>query len=225
MSDFLNLVKLIARKSRSTLQGRNRRITIAVLAGGATIAAVDWLSMSHQPGEPAIGLIGRDTATGTIIAPAYGGAVTGIIAGLSRRPVYEDGRAGTFAAFTGVFFFLAAVLLVRSYGDLPAGGEAFSGLGIAALLGPAFLVIGFANMFVAFPAAFIMSFVLRSIMPGNENKYGWQSDDPDNPGLVYVTPGPPSSSTALISTAFSRFSSTPSRFSAIPPRHRPDISE
>lgn len=203
---------------------RNRQVTVAVLLGGATIAAANWFAMSRPEGEAVIGL-GSNSASGALVAPAYGGIVTGAIAGFTRRPVYADGRAGTYAAFTGVVLLMVWVIFTRFTGELPAGSAGFERFGpLSAAMFT--LIIGAANVFVTFPTAFVIIFAIRSIVPNNRHRYGWLADDDDDLGLDYGATAVniiPTSSAARgdisrRSTAFSRFNQTPPRFSKVPSR-------
>lgn len=199
------------------LSERNRQVTFAVLIGGATIAAANWIAMSRPENEAVFGL-GHGSASGALFAPLYGGLVTGAVAGFSRRPVYADARAGTFAAFTGMIFLMALVTFTRFTSDLPATSEGFENLGpVSAIL--FVVVIGAANVFITFPTAFLVMFTSRSLIPNNKHRYGWlNTEDDDNPGLVPLTAVVRSNSTdySQHSTAFSRFSQSPPRFSRVP---------
>jgi len=211
--------------TRRASSRRNRRISFAVLAGGLTIAVANWIAMSQPAGAGMIGL-GTTGSAGTVVAPLYGGIVTGLIAGFNRRPLYADGKAGTLAAFVGIGILLAWVSIARVMGNLPEGGIGFERLG--PISGIAFvLVIGFMNSFFAFPAAFVVMFVSRSFVPNNRHRYGWVSEDPDNPGLAFVTPGPGPDQPDLSrhSTAVSRFRREPTRYSKIPRRFLDDEAE
>ena len=202
---------------RLAISPRNRRITIAVITGAFTIAVANWIAMSQAPGESTFGL-GGSGFSGAVLAPLYGGLVTGLIAGFSRRPLHADAKAGTLTAFAGVALLLIWASIARVTGDLPAGGAGFEKFGpISGLM--FVLVIGFANSFFSFPAAFVVMFVSRSFVPENKHRYGWVSDDDDNPGVALLTPGPvnqPDLSHA--STARSRFRSDEPRYSKIPRR-------
>lgn len=219
------IVELIARAITGTLKGirlavsrRNRRITAAVFIGGFTIAAANWVAMSQPVGESILGL-GPRGASGAFFAPVYGGIVTGLVAGFSRRPLYADAKAGTFAGFAGIVMLAIWIAIARSNGNLPAGGEGFERFG--AVSGIMFvLVIGSANVFITFPTAFVVMFASRSIMPNNRHRYGWLHSDEENPGIAYVTPGPKGDQGDLShrSTAFSRFNHAAPRFSQVPRR-------
>lgn len=203
---------------RTALAPGNRRLTAAVVLGGATIAAANWFAMSKPPGESVAGL-GPDSAAGALFAPMYGGIVAGLVAGFSKRPLYADGRVGTLAAFAGMAMLLVWVGVVRLTGDLPESGLGFTRFG--PISGAMFvLVIGAANTFITFPTAFLVIFASRSVVPNNKHRYGWLQDDDDNPGLHYVTPGPtePQGDLRRHSTAYSRFKEAPPRFSKIPRR-------
>lgn len=222
MGELVQIVREIATASvngvRAALSARNRRVTAAVLTGGATIAAANWIAMSQSAGESVLGL-GPGSAAGAVFAPMYGGVVTGLVAGLSRRPVYADGRAGTFAAFAGMAMLLIWIGVVRITGDLPDEGAGFGRFG--PISGVMFvLVIGAANVFITFPTAFLVIFTSRSLIPNNKHRYGWLAEDPENPGISYVTPGPSEEQPDLRSksTAYSRFSEDNPRFSKIPRR-------
>ncbi len=202
---------------RLSLTRHNRRITLAVLAGGLTIAVANWIAMYQADGESFMGL-GPGGTAGTILAPIYGGVVTGAIAGFSRRPLHADAKAGTFAAFLGTAMLLIWTGIARANGDLPDGGAGFEKFG--PFSGTMFvLIVGSANMFLTFPSAFIVMFVSRSFLRDNKHRYGWVSDDEENPGLVYVTPGPrDQADLSRASTAYSRFNQSQPRFSKIPRR-------
>lgn len=222
MRELVELIALAIKATavglRSSVSPRNRRITLAVLVGGMTIAGANWVAMSQPMGESLLGL-GPQGAAGAVFAPVYGGIVTGLIAGFSRRPLYADARAGTFAAFVGMAMLLAWTGVARANGTLPDGGAGFERFG--PISGTMFvLVVGSANVFVTFPTAFVVMFASRSFVPNNRHRYGWLSADEDNPGLVYVTPGPRRYQPDLSrsSTAYSRFNQSPPRFSKIPSR-------
>ncbi len=203
---------------KSAVSAHNRRITAAVLIGGFTTAGANWLAMSQPVGESVIGL-GPQGASGAVFAPVYGGIITGLIAGFNKRPLYADGRAGTFAGFAGMAMLLIWVGIARATGELPDGGAGFERFG--PISGIMFvLVVGSANMFFTFPTAFLVMFATRSVVPNNRHRYGWLNADGDNPGIALVTPGPQGKQSDLLrhSTAFSRFSQTPPRFSKIPRR-------
>ncbi len=221
MRDLVEFIIVIAGAIRpglrSMLSRRNRRITLAVLVGGFTIAGANWIAMSMSPGESFMGL-GDQGASGAVIAPVYGGIVTGLLAGFGKRPLYADAKAGTLAAFAGVTLLLVWAGIARATGDLPDGGIGFEKFG--PISGAMFvLLIGSAYMFLTFPVAFVVIFTTRSFVPNNRHRYGWVSDDDDNPGLALVTPGPVNQgSLASASTARSRFRSTPPRYSSVPRR-------
>ncbi len=203
---------------QQTVTPRNRRITLAVLLGGLTIAVANWVAMSQPAGESVFGL-GDQGAAGSVFAPVYGGIVTGLVSGFSRRPLYADAKAGTFVAFVGMALLLIWTGVARANGNLPDGGIGFERFGPVS--GFMFvLVIGSANAFLTFPTAFIVTFVSRSFMPNNRHRYGWLSGDDDNPGIALVTPGPARDQGDLsgLSTAVSRFSQSPPRYSKIPRR-------
>lgn len=224
MRDLIRIIPLsivgLVNGVRIALRPRNRQVTAAVLIGGFTIAGANWLAMSQGQGESVAGL-GPESAAGAVLAPAYGGVVAGLIAGFSKRPIYADGRVGTFAAFAGMAMLLVWVGIARLTGDLPESGEGF--LRFGPFSGIMFvLIIGMANAFITFPTAFLVMFATRSMVPNNKHRYGWLTDDEDNPGLVYVTPGPnkPQGDLSRHSTAYSRFRQEPPTFSRIPRRFR-----
>ena len=193
------------------LSPRNLRYNLAILAGAATIAMVNWLAMSQSNNA-----LGDSMPVGGLIAPALGGLVTGAILAYSKRPAYMDGAAGTYAAFGGVLALIFIVVIARLTDSLPADGVGFEKFGPISLIFFFALVGGF-NMAVCFPITFGLIFLVRTAMPGNEHKYGWV-DDTD---LEYVTPGPPSSAASNgQSTARSRFKPQPIRYSKIPARHQ-----
>ena len=203
----------------AAFDARNRRITLAIIAGALTIAAANWLAMVRPAGESILGL-GSDSASGAFYAPLYGGLVTGAIAGFSRRPLHADGRAGTYAAFLGMLFLLIWVGFIRVTGELPDGSTGFNRFG--PFSGAMFvLIIGSANVLITFPIAFMVTFLSRAIIPNNRNRYGWLVDDDYDPALDYVTPGPTQQKDLTSSsTARSRFQSAPPRYSRIPARFR-----
>ncbi len=222
MRELLQLISLTLRSAifgfRTAIAPGNRRITAAVLIGGATIAAANWLAMTQGPGDSVAGL-GPDSAAGAIFAPMYGGIVAGLIAGFSKRPVFADGRVGTLAAFAGMAMLLVWVGIARLTGDLPESGVGFNRFG--PFSGVMFvLIIGSANTFITFPTAFLVMFASRSVVPNNKHKYGWLTDDDENPGIHFVTPGPtePQGDLSAHSTARSRFDQSPPRYSRIPRR-------
>jgi hypothetical protein len=153
--------------------------------------------------------------TGGLIAPALGGLVTGSILAYAKRPVHMDSAAGTYAAFAGVLGLIIIVVNARLTGGLPENGAGFEKFGPFSLVLFLALIGGF-NMMVCFPVTFAVIFTVRTVMPGNINKYGWVDDQ----GLEYVTPGPPPSSGERLSTARSRFGQPAVRYSEIPRRHR-----
>lgn len=218
------IVELIARAvagsfkgARNAVSAHNRRITAAILIGGFTIAGANWLAMSQPVGKSFLGLEQQGAAV--VFAPVYGGIVAGLIAGFSKRPLYADGKVGTFAAFAGIAMLLVWTAIARATGDLPDGGAGFERFGpISGIL--FVLVIGSANVFITFPTAFVVMFASRSVVPNNRHRYGWLLADEENPGIAYVTPGPQGNQPDLSrhSTAVSRFNQAPPRYSKIPKR-------